>query len=265
MYVSVSPSPMLGSDEPVPSSGTFASDSSTVSESPASATGGSLTSLFILMVTVSTAGSCSASVTVKLNTTSWPAYTVGVVNDGETVTAPASPSTDVPPVCTHRYVRRSGLSSMVSGSDAVALPSVTETPSPYGPYVPASAAGARFTSFTVTVTPDETDTVPSETDTLNVWMPSCSSVGVQVNTPSGAMDAPSGRVPLSENARVLAPLPLTRSASRAVAVNMSGISSSTSWAVSTSRVGALLTSFIVIWTSSVSVPPRPSETRTVTL
>ena len=111
--------------------------------------------------------------------------------------------------------------STTSVSEAVAVKvSSTSSLVPLSPM--AFSTGATLTSFTVTVMscvsipPDRSDT-----ETSKMWVPSCSSDGVQVNSPADVMAAPLGSLPVKEYSK------MTLSSSTAVTVNDNGLCSST--------------------------------------
>ncbi len=119
-----------------------------------------------------------------------------------------------------------------------------------------TATGAMLTSLTVTVissSSHRTGSPLSQTLTVKVNSPGpCASVGVQVNAPvAGLMLAPSG-APTRLKVRVLA----GKSASVAVAVKLSAVSSATVLSPIAPRTGATLTSPIVtvIVSHTVNVP-----------
>ena len=126
------------------------------------------------------------------------------------------------------------------------------------------SVGSMFTSPTVTsIFSEAVAPAPSCTCMVMSCVPSCSSVGVQENSPADVMNAPSGTVSTSENARVLVMLP-TKSSSVAEAVKVSVSSSSTVLESICASDGATLTSLTVTVIVLEALPPLPSATWTVT-
>ena len=225
-YVRVSPG--LSSDEPLPSSVTVVPPSSKVPPKPASAFGSSLMSSVIWTVAVSVAIPLLPSVTVSLNSSVRFSNTVGEVNVGEAVLAADRVTVCPVPTCTQEYDRMSGTPTTTSGSEEPEPSSVTVMPSPWGPYVPASAVGVWFTSSTVIVrsfVPEIPE--PSVALTVTSCTPSCDSEGVQEKAPAPVMAAPSGAPAPSENVRVSG-VPPMMSTSEAVAVNVNSVPSPSS-------------------------------------